>query len=98
MIEVPKIHKGAIMKKSLLIAAILTISSMNLFANEACYRTCNSDANQMGLQCQKLRQVCLKLGSPDSMQFEMCMDDVAACLQTGKAIYESCYQACDEEK
>lgn len=86
------------MKKTLLIAAILTISSLNLFANDSCYRTCNSDANQMGLQCQKMRQMCIKFGNPDSMQFEMCMDDVAACLQTGKAIYESCNLACDEEK
>ncbi len=77
---------------------MLTLTSISLFANDTCYRTCNSDANQMGLQCQKLRQVCLKLGSPDSMQFEMCMDDVAACLQTGKAIYESCNLACDEAK
>lgn len=86
------------MKKSIMFTAVFTLMSLNLFANESCYRTCNSDANQMGLQCQKLRQMCFKLGSPDSMQFEMCMDDVAACLQTGKAIYESCYQACDEEK
>jgi len=98
MLKSSKFYPGAYMKKSLLIATILTISSFNLFANEACYRTCNSDANQMGLQCQKMRQSCLKLGNPDSMQFELCMDDVAACLQTGKAIYESCYQACDEEK
>ncbi len=98
MIKVAKFYKGAYMKKSLLVAVILAISSFNLFADEVCYRTCNSDANQMGLQCQKMRQMCLKLGNPDSMQFEMCIDDVAQCLQTGKAIYESCYQACDEEK
>lgn len=86
------------MLKTIILSSLLTISSLNLFAYEACYRTCNSDANQMGLQCQKMRQICFKIGNPDSMQFEMCMDDVAQCLQTGKAIYESCYQACDEEK
>ncbi len=86
------------MKKSFLIAAILTFSSMNLLANEACYRTCNSDANQLGLQCQKLRQMCAKIGNPDSVQFEMCMDDVDQCLQTGKAIFDSCNLLCDEEK
>lgn len=86
------------MKKSLLLIALATLTSFSSFADESCYQQCNSDANQMGLRCQKIRQNCFKIGSPDSIQFEMCMDDVAACLQTGKAIYESCYQTCDEEK
>jgi hypothetical protein len=27
----------------------------------------------------------------------MCLDDVSACLQTGKSIFESCIKSCQEE-
>jgi hypothetical protein len=80
--------------KKLFIVLALTIFSSATFASNACYDICKSDANQMGLMCQKLRQNCMRTSSPDSIQFEMCMDDVAACLQTGKAINESCVQSC----
>lgn len=79
------------------VIALFILSLTSAFASDDCYRTCNSDANQMGLKCQKIRQNCFRLGSPDSTQFEMCMDDVAACLQTGKAIYESCTKECSIE-
>ena len=86
------------MKKLLFIAISIAISSIAVSANDSCYRQCNSDANQIGLQCQKLRQICTKVGPSNSSQYEICMDDVAACLQTGKAIYESCNLECGKEE
>jgi hypothetical protein len=46
---------------------------------------------------QKKRQHCFRVGSPNSAQFEMCMDDIAACLRSGKAAFESCNLACSKE-
>jgi hypothetical protein len=82
----------------LTIIALFSLLSLSAFASDSCVRTCNSDANQMGLMCQKMRQNCMRIGSPESTQFEMCMDDVSACLQTGKAIFESCLTACELEE
>lgn len=81
--------------KYLLILGTLFISS--IFASDSCYQTCNSDANQIGLMCQKIRQTCFKLGNPESVQYELCMDDVANCLQEGQERFESCVKNCSEE-
>jgi hypothetical protein len=75
----------------------LTLISLNSFADEACQRICNSDANQIGLMCQKQRQICMRIGNVDSINYELCMDNVSACLQNGSAIFESCIQNCQNE-
>ena len=85
------------MIKSFILGLFFLFISLTVIADENCNRVCLSDANQIGLQCQKMRQYCFRVGSPDSVQFEMCMDDVGACLQNGKAIFDSCNLACSKE-
>lgn len=85
------------MNKTLsIIAFALVLTSSSLMASESCYRLCNSDANKIGAQCQEMRNTCLKLGSTDSKQIEMCLDEVTQCLKSGKEIYEYCRQTCED--
>jgi translation initiation factor IF-1 len=87
---------GVFMKIIVLIILTITFSA-SILADDNCNLNCNSDANQMGLMCQKMRQNCLKVGTKDSIKYEMCLDDVSACLQNGKSIFESCIKSCQEE-
>ncbi len=83
------------MKKLALILGMTFIASS--YASDACYRNCDSEANQLGLMCQKERQICMRSGSTFEER-QMCMDDFQFCLQTGKARYEACYAACDKDQ
>ena len=46
------------MKKLAIILGMTFIASS--YASDACYRSCDSEANQIGLKCQKERQICMR--------------------------------------
>lgn len=52
---------------------------------------CESEATQNALKCQKMRQFCSRM-NVDSLPYELCMDDVFACMQEGKEAYEACIE------
>lgn len=81
------------MKKIALVLGMMFVVSA--FASDSCYRTCDSNANQNGLMCQKIRQMCMRSG-PDAI--DMCIDDFQSCLQHGKSLYDACRDACDKEE
>ena len=82
------------MKKLAIILGMTFIASS--YASDACYRSCDSEANQIGLKCQKERQICMRSSTFEDRQ--MCMDDFQSCTQVGKSRYEACYAECDQDQ
>lgn len=66
--------------KFLIVLGLLMLSTVTS-SSESCIKSCESQANQTGLKCHKMSQICYRLGAPESISFELCMDDVYSCVQ-----------------
>lgn len=74
--------------KILIVFALLTSTA---FASENSNK-CETELNQNALRCQKMRQICGRMGPAESLPYEMCMEDVYTCIQEGRDLYQACVE------
>lgn len=74
--------------KMLLALALLSTTS---FAADNTNK-CESELNQNALKCQKMRQICGRMGPAESLPYELCMEDVYSCVQEGRDAYQICLE------
>lgn len=75
----------------LVLSFILLLASLSVMAEDN-QKKCEVDLNQNALRCQKMRQICGRMGPAESLPYEMCMEDVYACVMEGRDAYKACLE------